>query len=552
MPFPLKSLKSSLALGGLLGLTPEEAEAAPYGVKRFKKLWHGVTGTLEEAAGNYQNILDEGFVRGQSSELGLPGTSVSEDPWTSWRLFTGANAKAQPGSPEGPNKAMMLAVDPLVKPSEVRNLSPAQYLTGVHPEKPELYGKPNLFWREDERFAMRSPGDVTEYSYRQLSENPEVKKYWDMMDEIDADPLTDPMTKWPAVQAYKDAHPDWDYERLSEIQSEVKYGLIDPSEVKYITNTPGEQQLVKPRIPTAAETNIVDRMIDLDDRYAMSVKEVSAARRNMKFHKGPEGKLAYRNEYNNYVQRMALKDWVGMLHSLRGNSSLLEQRLGKELFNKEKGKYGTEKPSSGITGTYQEDIVAAMKDALPAKDYDRLSVKFRDAAETRRQLMKYASPDFEQNILLHEQMGGDLAVSNIADRELSQLYSSYYKKRNDWLDDAYKTIGGMSTPKTKPKLPAVAAAGSGFAGNIGEAKPTTGIQQFFQISPVGQFMTGIARSVPETAESMINEAQSMGSQFYGLPKQQSGTKFTSYLTEQGIIPPKTGSAWEALGGLLGL
>lgn len=550
MPFPLKPLGSSLALGILLGLTPEEAEGAPYGVKRFKKLWHGVAGGPKEAAENYQNILGEGFLKGQSAELNLPGTSVSEDPWVSWRLFTGVNAKAQPGSPTGPNKAMMLAVDPQIEPSQVRNLSPAQYLTGIHPDKPELYGKPNLFWREDERFALRSLENVTEYDYKQLSENPEVKQYWDMMDEVYADPSADPMTKWPAIQAYKEAHPNWDYERLTDIQADVKHGLLDPSEIKYVHSTPGEQQLIKPRIPTAAEKNIINRMIDLDDRYAMSVKEVSAARRNMKFYKGPEGKLTYRNEYNNYVQRVALKDWIGMLNSLRGNSSLLEQRLGKELFNKEKGKYGTEKPSSVITGTYQEDIVAAMKDALPAKDYDRLSVKFRDAAETRRKLMKYASPDFEQNILLHEQMGSDLAVSNIADKKLSQLYSSYYKKRNDWLDDAYKTIGGMSTPKTKAKLPAVAAGE--VAGNIGEAKPTTGIQQFFQTNPVGQFMTGIARSVPETAESMINEAQSMGSQFYGLPEQQSGTKFTNYLTEQGIIPPKTGSAWETLGGLLGL
>jgi hypothetical protein len=114
-------------------------EGALFGIKRHPRYWHGVSGGADVA----RAIAREGqFSEGRSAELSLPGTSLSGDPLLSYKSFANSDPNA------------MLRVKTDIPPSEVRNLSPVDYLTGKVPDV-ELYRKPNLFFKEDETFARR-------------------------------------------------------------------------------------------------------------------------------------------------------------------------------------------------------------------------------------------------------------------------------------------------------------------------------------------------------------------------------------------------------------
>lgn len=109
------------------------------GMKRLPKFYHGT-----RSAYNVQEILDEGFARGKSAELNIPGTSVSRDPTVSLNMFA-----------DGEPRAVLIA-EPLpdVTPADVANLKPSAYLLGQVPEA-KLYNKPNLFFNEAETFFPR-------------------------------------------------------------------------------------------------------------------------------------------------------------------------------------------------------------------------------------------------------------------------------------------------------------------------------------------------------------------------------------------------------------
>jgi len=111
---------------------------APYGIRRHKPYYHGT-----ERKGAREGILDQGFIKGKSYELKLPGTSLSEDPTVSAGAFANNNLDN------------VLRVDVDVPPERVRNLSPEEYLGGVKPDPGTVYRKPNLFMKESETFGVR-------------------------------------------------------------------------------------------------------------------------------------------------------------------------------------------------------------------------------------------------------------------------------------------------------------------------------------------------------------------------------------------------------------
>lgn len=139
---------------GLAGITK-----FPEGFK-FPPLWHGVkTQQLKDAKGRVMggeesdavyNILKDGFTRGSSAELKLPGTSVSYDPLVSAQLFSPTSWV------HGKNKLhdYLLRVEPKVPPKGL--LSPSEYVAGVTPGGGEIYLKPQHFFGEAELFGERA------------------------------------------------------------------------------------------------------------------------------------------------------------------------------------------------------------------------------------------------------------------------------------------------------------------------------------------------------------------------------------------------------------
>lgn len=110
------------------------------GLQRIPPLYHGAKVT-EDA----QQILDQGFRRGQSAELKTPGTSLSRDPAVSLGGFA-------LHSPMG-----MLEVTPRVDPGSVYNMRPSEYVTGHVPDE-MLFNKPNAgMFMEAETFLRRQP-----------------------------------------------------------------------------------------------------------------------------------------------------------------------------------------------------------------------------------------------------------------------------------------------------------------------------------------------------------------------------------------------------------
>ena len=87
---------------------------AMLGIERFQPLFHGTS-----SAENVDDILRQGFTQGQSAELNIPGVSLSRDPTVSTGGFAQGNA------------ANVLRVTPDFDPSEVRNLRPSEFVTGV-------------------------------------------------------------------------------------------------------------------------------------------------------------------------------------------------------------------------------------------------------------------------------------------------------------------------------------------------------------------------------------------------------------------------------------
>ena len=118
------------------------------GIKRWPKMYHGTQVDLD-------TIMEEGFQRGSSAELHIPGTSMSEDPVMSMKVFAARHPD------------WVLGVDPQIPPSEVYNLSPSAYMTREVPgDFTDIYRKPGLF-AEAETFARRGKRYTPEMQSRQ-------------------------------------------------------------------------------------------------------------------------------------------------------------------------------------------------------------------------------------------------------------------------------------------------------------------------------------------------------------------------------------------------
>jgi len=135
--------------------------SAKYGMKksRTNPLYHGTRHNDD-----VNEILQKGFTKGASSELEIPGTSVSRDPLVSFDLF---------GSRDIDN---VLKVKADIDPKKIRNLSPSDYFSGQGPDE-LVYGKPQTTFHESELYGVRkqTPMSQEELSkitaqYNQLSD----------------------------------------------------------------------------------------------------------------------------------------------------------------------------------------------------------------------------------------------------------------------------------------------------------------------------------------------------------------------------------------------
>lgn len=134
---------------------PSPTREAWKGVKRHPAYYHGVRSGSDE---DFERIYKEGFTRGSSAELGLPGTSISEDPLVSYQHFTNPDKTPRARAQD------VLAVEVDTPPSEVYNLSPEKYISGEVPsmEPGTVYKKPNAFYHEAETFGVREVPDYSE------------------------------------------------------------------------------------------------------------------------------------------------------------------------------------------------------------------------------------------------------------------------------------------------------------------------------------------------------------------------------------------------------
>jgi hypothetical protein len=165
---------SAIRPGGLAKLfdprVPASEIHALYGMKRFPDFYHGTPS--EEAA---SQIRREGFTKGKSAELELPGASLSRDPSVSAKF-------AQAMTPTQAQDRMVKVI-PEVSPSEVRNLRPSEYLVGVQGDK--IYNKPNVFFKEAETFLPRNqnlPPDIEAKAHALAKEISEAQEdYTDLL-----------------------------------------------------------------------------------------------------------------------------------------------------------------------------------------------------------------------------------------------------------------------------------------------------------------------------------------------------------------------------------
>lgn len=201
------------------------------GVKRIPKLFHGTQGDTD----HFMDIIEDGFTKGQSSELNLPGTSASSDPAVSTKGFGGGN----PGN--------VFIAEPQVTPSEVYNLSPWAYLTGKVPEAPEpgktIYNKPNLFFNEAETFARRDKPWTQEEELTKL-----INAHTDMKIDIEDFMLQGKAAPEPLLKAAQTV--------AKKVNTLVKQ-----------RNAIGGVTPLKPKVPTEAEQKIIDKATKASNQF---------------------------------------------------------------------------------------------------------------------------------------------------------------------------------------------------------------------------------------------------------------------------------------------
>lgn len=129
---------------------PGPALGALWGVPK-NLYFHGTSSALDK-----ESILREGFTAGSSSELKLPGVSLSTDPFVSFKRFAAGH----------PERMVQVRLNP--EEVRIRNLSPKEYLTFNRENYRNLQKevgdrlvvrKPNSYFAEDETFLPATYGN---------------------------------------------------------------------------------------------------------------------------------------------------------------------------------------------------------------------------------------------------------------------------------------------------------------------------------------------------------------------------------------------------------
>jgi hypothetical protein len=121
--------------------------------------YHGTAASTSSEVTDPGTILESGYLRGQSQEMGTPGTSLSADPTTSLRGFTPDHADTYSGRMKygDPRRADAMLVNRLTDPENVWNLTPDMYRAKMGPKDPEATFRKTNYFNEAETFAKRRP-----------------------------------------------------------------------------------------------------------------------------------------------------------------------------------------------------------------------------------------------------------------------------------------------------------------------------------------------------------------------------------------------------------
>lgn len=449
MPIPYKPITT---LGSLFGLGYlEDSEASPFGIKRFPKLFHGIRGNPDLATEVKEDILNKGFLEGESAQYNAPGTSVTHDPWLAERVYTGQFAGLARGHALGPNKDVVLGIDPLAQPSEVKNVSPASHVSGVAGdtlEKGRLHSLPSFWHSESEIFAPRDENGI--------------------------------------------------------------------------------QRLIRPRLRNEIESKLIDEMVRVDENYINSTQRLmdyeKQAVANWKS-STPHQRSTASPEKQRYDEKRLIQDWITNLSALRGNESLFRQRFDIEFIGRGTADFGAPNPIKDIRGfaePYQKVVSRYIDKALLGPngeitpkyiEYRRLRDSTASIAENLNEYNAFfKDPDewTDEFKDLKDDMYRGGPIAKTAEQKLTDLYSTYYKRRDELFNFLKENIGDMPRKQGRASLPAVGVAAAG-AGSIAAMTPTEEAEAGI-IGPKGFNKLAKLGKVPLKYKDAITEAEILENQ----------------------------------------
>ena len=261
------------------------------GIKRVPRLYHG-TDTEE----GMSSIAKEGFLKGESNELNLPGTSLTRDPWVSNRYFTGKNPKN------------IYEVTPDIPKEQWRNLKPSEYASGVVPEE-SIYNKPNLFYNEDEVFVRRFPDIEKKIRLEELKE--EWQQHSRMLRELNIesrDINKENLTDWN--KSYKKELEITRKLELELFQLETNVDKAPPLKIRRVT----EEEAEKIRILTEQRLADLKYVGDIQATIPDKLELINRAKGDSAFHTEITSKLVDREfTRGKYTPQKIVRDFEGKI-----------------------------------------------------------------------------------------------------------------------------------------------------------------------------------------------------------------------------------------------
>ena len=390
-----------------------------------------------------KSILREGFTKGQSDELHIPGTSISRDPLISSETFADRNI----------NNVLKVELD--LEHSQIRNLRPSEYATGVIPEE-AIYGKPQSTFNESEIFARRP-----------LSSHPIPEKEIRRM-RGQAREITKKMSKaQDDIYAIKGASTE-DIERNVSLRKYIthlkeKKGKIEDALMRTDTPGGGQQVLSTPSarldssLTVGKEATILKEGLPKVKGRPLTTKERLRLKRQQKVYNSAlvKAELA-RDQVDTLLEAAAGEqlyinssiDWSIAADSLNpANMSPAAKYSQKKFFseyfravNRMKGHHAMYQRAILSSGS-DFSIGHSLLDLFDNPDYIGAiwkplgvnTIKLEEHAyKTNRLLKSYTSQYFNRNTLTH---------SPEARQKIDDTYREYKKSLNEFMNTLNKEFG---------------------------------------------------------------------------------------------------------------